>query len=615
MHLALLPAPAPSRAHEGFLARLAATVRRLLVRLGAGAAAPDPTRRAADRLADALTEHDPVMRLARLRAALAAGEALTGEAGDIVVMEASLHLGEKLRALGSRDEAVAHFARAVERSFRVPDPVGRQRRAGVLTRLGILDQEAGQPARARQRYEEALALGGDAESALLLGMLTQAAFNLGLLHSESGDDDAAALGWRRAIDLGARTGDPSGWDPAAVAAFNLGWLQMRRGESDAARATLEEVGRIAEPAATPLGLMAAAKAALALATLAERDGLAGESEAAAQYARGLALGGGGPLPEGRLAAVQCALGLAEQATRAGRSADAASRYREALVLATGCEPGDVERFAVLAELRLGQALAATGPREEAYARLRSAWTRGRASHESWVRELAVQAACDLHKLLCAMERWDDAATVASDAEAFASTLESGPGRALAAAATYARAYSALHGGDETGARDAIERVAALGFSSGVEAGERIALDAELLAGHLDRKADRLQPALDRFRGVLARLRDREGPEADAVAAMAGVNAGHCLLALERHAEAGTAYARALERGRASGTSTGRAAAANAALNLASVREDDATTAQRRAWLELAIAMGRSSRTPLGDACIETARKALANLDE
>lgn len=100
------------------------------------------TLRAAELLASALGEDDPHRRVTLLRAALSAGERLAGEAGDVVVMEASLHLGEKLRALGSRDEAVEHFARAVERSFRVSDPIGRQRRAGVLTRLGILDQEA-----------------------------------------------------------------------------------------------------------------------------------------------------------------------------------------------------------------------------------------------------------------------------------------------------------------------------------------------------------------------------------------------------------------------------------------------------------------------------------------
>ena len=173
--------------------------------------------------------------------------------GDQLVLEASLHLGERLRAAGQRDQAVLHFEQAMLRSFRVADPLGRHRRAGVLSRLGILDQEAGELLRARARYREALDLGSDTDSQQLLGMLTQAAFNLGLLHSESGEEDDAVASWESALALGRRAGHPGGWDPAAVAAFNLGHLHARRGDSARAKRLFEDVARVAEPSDTPLG--------------------------------------------------------------------------------------------------------------------------------------------------------------------------------------------------------------------------------------------------------------------------------------------------------------------------------------------------------------------------
>jgi len=592
-----------------------AALRRAWAALRGGLSTRSRTRRAAELLTTALAEEDSARRVERLREALAAGEVLAGEAGDVTVMEASLHLGEKLRALGRREEAVEHFARAVERSYRVGDPIGRQRRAGVLTRLGILDQEAGRLVRARLRYREALELGSDTDSALLLGMLTQAAFNLGLLDTDGGDTDAACASWERAIALGSRAGHPSGWDPAAVAAFNLGHLFARRGDLARARELLESVGQIGETSGTPLALMAVAKAELALAGLAEREGLAGEPEAQRHYARALATGRACALPEGALAAMQSAMSLGEMALRAGRFDESVSRYREALELGTQAEDVPARGLRVLGELRLGQALAERGERVEALARLEAAFAAGRNEPLEWVRELAAQAACTRHRVLCALERWDDARALADEAEAFATTIPSGTGRALAAAARYARAFQRLHDGHGAEARTMLEEVSEAGFASGSEVGERVALDARLLAGHLDRQAGRNAAALEVFRDVLARLRGEHSPEANGMAAMAGVNAGHCLLALERGLEARYAYEHALERGRASGTPAGRAAAANAALNLASVLAEEAPQERRRELCRLAIALGRSSRTPLGDACAATAERALRELGE
>ncbi len=597
-----------------WLDRVTGALRRAFAWLRPGGSTEARTRRAAALLTAALAEDDAAQRVEKLREALAAGETLAGPAGDVTVMEASLHLGEKLRALGRRDEAIALFAQAVERSYRVGDPVGRQRRAGVLTRLAILDQEAGNAPRARQRYEEALAIGSDTDSALLLGMLTQAAFNLGLLDSDAGDDDAASRSWQRAIDLGSRAGHPSGWDPAAVAAFNLGYLFVRRGDTARAREVFENAGRIGEPAGTPLGLMAVAKSELALASIAAQEGLAGETDAAQHHEHAITAGRASGLPEGALAALQSALALGDAGVSSGRLEDAVRRYREAAEFVAGCEPEAASRFEVLVELRVGQTLSEMGAREEGAGHLRRAFTLGQAHGEPWVRELAAQAACVLHRVLCALERWPEAGALADEADAFARTLESSTGRALAAAALYARAWTQLHDGDAEGARAKLVRVGDEAFASECELGDRVGLDAMLLAGHLARKADKLEAALGHFKSVLARVPPGRSRETDGVAAMAAVNAGHCLLALERHLEARHAYERALDRGRGCGAPAGRAAAANAALNLAGLLEDELPKPRRRELLVQAQVLGRTSGTPLGEQCATNAAKALAALE-
>ncbi len=584
-----------------------------------------PGGRTADRLAAralqaleaALAEGDAEARVTRLREALALAERLGGEHGDQIVLEASLHLGEKLRAVGRREEAVLHFERAVSRSFRVPDPTGRHRRAGVLSRLGILDQEAGEVLRARSRYREALDLGRDSESQQLLGMLTQAAFNLGLLQSESGEEDMAVASWESALELGVRAGHPSGWDPAAVAAFNLGHLLSRRGDVEHAKRMFETVARVAEPSGTALGRMACAKASLALASLAEREGLLGSPETERQYTRAVQYGRDSGLPEGALAALQGALGLGERLVAGGRHGEAAAQYRDALTLATRCEPGTAERFDLLARLRLGQTLAEVGQREEAVKHLQRVFEIGRRLDEPALRELAGQAACNLHRALGSLERWEEARVLAEESLAFTRTLSSGTGRALEAAATYAHAFQALHDGRKDEALAGLADVVRLGRESDVEVGARIALDAQLLTGHLHRQSGRPEQAVRAFLDALALVRDTHtsgaSPEFDAMAAMAHVNLGHALLALDRVFEARKAYEAALERGRTSGLPSGRAAAANAALNLATVLEGEEPDAMRRAWFEVARVLGRSSATPLGTECALQAEKAIAKL--
>jgi len=584
-----------------------------------GADAEQLAARALQALEHALGETDAEARLQGLREALAIAERVNDTRGDQLVLEASLHLGERLRAAGERDLAVLHFEEAVVRSFRVADPLGRHRRAGVLSRLAILDQEAGELLRAQARYREALELGRDTDSQQLLAMLTQAAFNLGLLQSESGDEAQAVASWESALELGSRAGHAGGWDPAAVAAFNLGHMHNRRGDRERAKRMFDAVVRVGEPSGTPLGRMACAKASLALAAMSEREGLLGAPEAERQYARAQAFGRDSELPEGALAALQATLALGERLVHAGRHAEAAAQYRDALALAARCEPQAAARFDLLARLRLGQSLAELGEREEAVTLLRRVFEVGRRLDEPSLRELAGQAACNLHRALGSLDRWEEARALADESLAFTRTLDSGTGRALEAAATYAHAFQALHDGRRDDALAGLADVVRIGRESGIDVGSRIALDAQLLTGHLHRQAGRLEDAVRAFRDALASVRadtvSGPTPELDAMAAMAHVNLGHALLGLERAFEARHAYQAALERGRASGLPSGRAAAANAALNLASMLEGEIDTRARREWLEIARALGRSSHTPLGNECAAQAERALANLDD
>ncbi|MCC6652517.1 MAG: tetratricopeptide repeat protein, partial [Candidatus Eisenbacteria bacterium] len=340
----------------------------------------------------------------------------------------------------------------------------------------------------------------------------------------------------------------------------------------------------------------------------------GEVEAAGQYVRAIELGRASRTSEGMLAAVQSSIALAEQLVSVGRTEEAGARLRAAIGMSPSCDAQAVGRYVVLAEMRLGQTLGESDDRALAVEHLGNAYARGRLSGEPWVRELAAQAACSLHRVLCSLDRWAEARALAEDAAAFAGGLESPTGRALAAAANYARAFQKLHDGDAPQARALLAEVADRGFESGAEVGERVALDALLLAGHLDRQAGRLPEALAQFQRALRQLRGSTGHESDGLAAMAAVNSGHVLMALERQLESRYAYEQALERGRSSGTSTGRAAAANAALNLASMLEDEVGEDKRREWYGIALALGRSSRTTLGTECARNAEKGLAGLD-
>ena len=330
-------------------------------------------------------------------------------------MEASLHLGEKLRAIGQRDEAIAHFARAVSAAL----PGGRPsagasaapaccRGSASWTRRRATSQRARAPLPRGARRS-----GSDTDSSLLLGMLTQAAFNLGLLRHRA---RRRGRGVRRAgsarIELGQRAGHPSGWDPAAVAAFNLGHLCARRGELARARELLgSRRPHRASPSGTPLGLHGGGQGGAG----AGRHGGAGGARRRARgraplRARGASWVARARLPEGAFAALQArARPWASCAVAAGRYLDASGHYCEALALVGALRAARPRASRVLAELRVGQTLAEVGEREEAVIRLalgvRDAGATRRRSGcaSSRRRPRAPGTACS-----CALERWDEA---------------------------------------------------------------------------------------------------------------------------------------------------------------------------------------------------------------
>ena len=107
-------------------------------RFGRARPGRDPEQLAARALATlehALAESDAESRLQGLRDALAMAERVDDPRGDQLVLEASLHLGERLRAAGQRDQAVLHFEQAMLRSFRVADPLGRHKQSWSFLEL------------------------------------------------------------------------------------------------------------------------------------------------------------------------------------------------------------------------------------------------------------------------------------------------------------------------------------------------------------------------------------------------------------------------------------------------------------------------------------------------
>lgn len=572
-------------------------------------ARPDAAR--ARRLLDlAVAEGDSVRREAALRAALAMAEGLPGEAGDPLVAEASLELGEGLRGRGMVEDALVHFTRALDRS-RAAD--ARERRVGVLARLGVLEQQAGRLDHARARYEEALATGDPAAEPATRMLLTQAAFNLGLLTHETGDVERAADHWRRAVELGSLADGPGGWDPAAIAAFNLGHQEVGAGDLAAARAWFDRAIALGEPAGTPVGMLAACKAAFAIAQLDEAAAALPGTDAVAGLDRAAAFGRASGLPEARVMAAQAEMQLGEWKAVAEPAASL-EHYRSASELVAGLDREDAGTIAAYAPLRLGMALSDAGDRVASIEPLRAALERGRLSDDERAREIAAQAACNLHRVLCALERWTEADAAIAAALSLTASLASDLGRALEGAAAYGLAVQRHHENRTDEAMEALRRAVRLGRESGVEPGQQVALDALLLAGNLAMGTQRPEQAAAFFREALQGVEGTAVPELQARAAQASTHLGHALLALQRPVEASAAYDRAIALGRAAGRRDGRAAAANAALNRASLAVDLSLDERRALW-QLAIALGRASGTTLGAECAAKAETAMRAVGE
>lgn len=540
---------------------------------------------------------------------------LDDEVGRSVLLQAWLDLAEQRRVDDRGAEAAELFRRCVELSARVPDPLGRLCRASALSRLGIIEHNAGRLDEARARYEESLRLGRGLVAPRLRAELAQAAFHLGLIAAEREDSDGACAHWREAIELGASSGQAAGRDPAAIAAFNLGHERLRAGSADDAREAYERSVALAEEGRTPLGGFAGAKSAFALAELAEREELLAPERAAEWFERAAAFGRRSALPEARQIGGQAEIGLGELRARERRFDEAIAHFRAALDVAPEPETESAGSLIVFARMRLGVVLAESGAREQGAEELRRAYADGRTHSAAAPRELAAQAACNLHRLLSGLGRWDEARELIAEAVAFASTLGPGVGRALEAAASNGLALQCMHDGDAAGTAAALDRAIQVGRESDSVAGDHEALDAALLAGNLSLQAERAERAIDSYRLAIEIADARPGAaEFEGKAAQAQCNIGHGLLALDRHADACRAYERALARGRASGQREGRAAAANAALNLGALLEGEAPIVRRRELFGVAIALGRSSGTPLGLDCVRNGERAIAALE-
>jgi Flp pilus assembly protein TadD len=129
--------------------------------------------------------------------------------------------GMGLSALGRREEALATFARA-----RQADPSNPM----VLVNIGTVHLLAGEMARARESFEEALRIDAG---------LARAHNSLGVIAAREGRLDEAIDRWKQAARL-----DPGDYQTL----FNLGSVLRRRGRETEARPYLESYLRAA-PAA------------------------------------------------------------------------------------------------------------------------------------------------------------------------------------------------------------------------------------------------------------------------------------------------------------------------------------------------------------------------------
>ncbi len=289
-------------------------------------------------------------------------------------------------------------------------------------------------------------------------MLTRAAFNLGLLAHEQGRVEEAHAHWQHAVELGTLADGPGGWDPAAIAAFNLGHQDVAAGDLAAARAWFAKSLELGEPAGTPVGLLAACKAAFALAQLEEGASALTGGSATSMLERAAAVGRASGLPEAVAMAAQAELQLGEW-RMVTEPAAALGHYRAAAELARGVDPAALGALASYAPLRLGMAMSEAGEREAALVPLAEAVERGRAAGDERSLETAAQAACNLHRVLCAMERWPDAERAITSALALTAQLPSGLGRALEAAAAYGLAVQRHHEQRDGEALESLRRAA------------------------------------------------------------------------------------------------------------------------------------------------------------
>jgi tetratricopeptide (TPR) repeat protein len=299
--------------------------------------------------------------------------------------------------------------------------------------------------------------------------------------------------------------------------------------------------------------------------------------------------------EARLLGARAHANLAGHLGADGMHRVAVQHLEEALAMLSGLTSPGASRMRVEVRLTCGRAkLAAQDP--GAGHDFQLALDEAAASEQPATREMAIAAATALHPLQAALGMHAGAAETLARAAEVAASFEGEAGRVARAQVELERARATHLAGRPVDAR---ARLRALDGSLEGEEGPAFAplrrAAAELLGYWAFAAGDSFEAA-DRFELALAMDWDAT-PASDAERAEIEWHLATVHAQLDRFREARQLYRQSFERGRASGLPDGRFAAAQSALQLA---EHSDLSAERRAWLEAALALAKLVGTPGGE---------------
>jgi tetratricopeptide (TPR) repeat protein len=223
--------------------------------------------------------------------------------------------------------------------------------------------------------------------------------------------------------------------------------------------------------------------------------------------------------------------------------------------------------------------------------------------------MALTAAFALQPMLVALGMHAGAAEVLSRAGQVAESLPGDRGRLALAQVALERARATHQAGR---AQDARSQLRALldGLEDehweGADVMLRLVVDS---LGHAAFSTGDFAEAARHFERALA-MDWPDLPEHDAERAELEWHLATAMVQLGRAPEARAVYARAFERGRASGLSAGRYASAQSAFQLA---EQGDLTAQQKEWFTASLSLARLCGTPAGDQLSQRAGERLAEL--